>query len=278
MTGTAAGTTGGPGRFDGHRVLLTGAGQGIGEAAARRFAAEGAHVLVTDREPERAARVAAAIVGDGGSAGAYGCDVADDTAVAAAVAHAVDTLGGLDTLVNNAYSCHPDPAPFEDLDPALWYEDIDVTLHGAARCVRAALPHLAAAGTRSSIVNVGSVNAERHFGDHAYSAAKAALASLTRTLAVSCAPRGVRVNLVEPGTVRTAAWTGTGREAALDRVAAHYPLGRVGEPADIAAAITFLASSDAAWITGVTLPVDGGLLVSNLGMRGAMTGADGPRP
>ncbi|MFG3256050.1 SDR family NAD(P)-dependent oxidoreductase [Streptomyces sp. NPDC048172] len=255
-------------RFTGHRVLLTGAGRGIGEATARRFAAEGAAVLVTDREPERAERVAAAITEDGGTAEAYGCDVTDDAAVRAAVAHAAETFGGLDTLVNNAYSCHPDPSAFEDLDSAAWYQDIDVTLHGAARCVRAALPHLAAAGGSASIVTVGSVNAERHFGDHAYSAAKAALASLTRTLAVSCAPRGVRVNLVEPGTIRTPAWSG--REDALSRVAAHYPLGRVGEPTDIAAAITFLASPDAAWITGITLPVDGGLLISNLGMNEAM--------
>ncbi|GAA2086237.1 SDR family NAD(P)-dependent oxidoreductase [Streptomyces albiaxialis] len=263
-------------RFEGHRVLLTGAGRGIGEATARRFAAEGAAVLVTDREPERADRVAAAIRQEGGTAEAYGCDVTDDVAVREAVTRAAETYGGLDTLVNNAYSCHPDPAPFEDLDSALWYQDIDVTLHGAAHCARAALPHLAAAGRTgrgAAIVNVGSVNAERHFGDHAYSAAKAALASLTRTLAVSCAPRGVRVNLVEPGTVRTPAWTD--RAEALDRVAAHYPLGRVGEPTDIAAAIAFLASPDAAWITGVTLPVDGGLLVSNLGMNEAMRAGTG---
>ena len=256
-------------RFDDYSVLITGAGQGIGEATARRFAEEGAHVLVTDRDPARAARVAAAIRDDGGSAEAYGCDVADPVAVDAAVARAVDRFGGLDVLVNNAYASRSDPDRFEEQDDGPWYDIFDVTLHGAHRCIRAALPHLAAADGRGAVVNIGSVNAERYFGGHAYSAAKAALASLTRTLAVQCAPRQVRVNIVEPGTVRTAAWAD--RHDVLDRLRAHYPLGRIGEPADIAAAVAFLASRDAAWITGVTLPVDGGLLVSNLGMQRDMS-------
>jgi meso-butanediol dehydrogenase / (S,S)-butanediol dehydrogenase / diacetyl reductase len=249
-------------RFAGHGVLVTGAGRGIGAATAGRFAAEGARVLVTDVDPERAERTAAAIGGT-----PYVCDVADTASVEAAVSHAVGEFGGLDVLVNNAFSCHPDPERFELYADESWYQDFELTVHGAYRCCRAALPHLAAAGGRGAIVSVGSVNAERHFGNHAYSAAKAALAGLTRTLAVESAPRGVRVNLVEPGTVRTPVWAG--REDLLERAAAHYPLGRVGEPEDVAAAIAFLASADASWITGVTLPVDGGLLVSNLGMNRA---------
>ncbi|BCL25976.1 SDR family NAD(P)-dependent oxidoreductase [Streptomyces aurantiacus] len=256
-------------RFDGYGVLITGAGQGIGEATARRFAAEGASVLVTDRDLPRATRVADAIRASGGTAEPYACDVADRAAVEAAVARAVDSFGGLDVLVNNACACHADPAAFEEYEDGPWYEDFEITLHGAYRCIRAALPHLVAAGGRGAIVNIGSVNAEQHFGAQAYSAAKAALASLTRTLAVESAPRGVRVNLVEPGTVRTNAWDG--RHDALERAAAHYPLGRVGEPDDIASAVAFLASADAAWITGVTLPVDGGLLVSNLAMLRSMS-------
>ncbi|GAA3491267.1 SDR family oxidoreductase [Streptomyces cremeus] len=257
-------------RFGGHGVLITGAGQGIGEATARRFAREGAGVLVTDRDEARARRVAAAIRAEGGSALARACDVVDRTAVEAAVGAAVEAFGRLDVLVNNAYSCHAEPALFEETPDGPWYEDFEVSLHGAFRCVRAALPHLAAAGGRGAVVNIGSVNAERHFGNHAYSAAKAGLASLTRTLAVQCAPRGVRVNVVEPGTVRTRAWEG--RETPLDALPAHYPLGRLGEPEDVAAAVAFLASADASWITGVTLPVDGGLLVSNMAMRRTMDG------
>ncbi|WP_413760101.1 SDR family NAD(P)-dependent oxidoreductase [Streptomyces sp. MMBL 11-3] len=251
-------------RFNDHTVLITAAGQGIGEATAHRFAAEGANVLVTDRDATRAERVADEIRAKGGTAAPHACDVADRAAVEAAVAAAVDSFGGLDVLVNNAYACHTDPPSFEEHEDGPWYEDFEITLHGAYRCIRAALPHLAAAGGRGAVVSIGSVNAEQHFGSHAYSAAKAALASLTRTVAVEVAPRGVRVNLVEPGTVRTDAWDGRGE--ILERVTAHYPLGRVGEPADIASAVAFLASADASWITGVTLPVDGGLLVSNLAM------------
>ncbi len=254
-------------RFPDHRVLITGAGQGIGAATARRFAAEGARVLVTDIDAERAERTAAEVGGT-----PFVLDVADPASVEAAFAHAAAIFGGLDVLVNNAYACHPDPERFEQWQDADWYRDFEVSLHGAYRCCRAALPHLAAAGGRGAIVSVGSVNAERYYGCHAYSAAKAGLASLTRTLAVQAAPRGVRVNLVEPGTVRTPGWDG--RDATLRAAAEHYPLGRVGAPQDIAAAIAFLASPDASWITGVTLPVDGGLLVSNLGMNRAFAASE----
>ncbi|MFI8854487.1 SDR family NAD(P)-dependent oxidoreductase [Streptomyces sp. NPDC053499] len=255
-------------RFDGYGALVTGAGQGIGAAVARRLAEEGARVLVTDRDPERAARAADGIRADGGRAESLGCDVTDGAAVQAAVDRAAEAFGGLEVLVNNAYACHRDPARFEEGEEAPWYEDFEVSLHGAARCARAALPLLTRAPGRGAVVNIGSVNAEQHFGNHAYSAAKAALASLTRTLAVESAPRGVRVNLVEPGTVRTDVWRD--RAQVLEDVREHYPLGRVGEPSDIAAAVAFLASRDAAWITGVSLPVDGGLLVSNLAMNRTM--------
>lgn len=260
------------GRFEGYAALVTGAGRGIGEAVTRRLVAEGARVLVTDLDAGRAERTAASVNAQAGPARsgeavARGCDVGDRSAVEAAVAYAADRFGGLDILVNNAFSCHPDAGLFEDETDEVWQRDLDITLNGAFRCARAALPHLAAAGGRGAVVNVGSVNGEQDFGNHAYSAAKAGLASLTRTLAGRSAERGVRVNLVAPGTVDTGAWEG--REGVLERVVGDYPLGRVGRPDDIAAAVAFLASADAAWITGVTLPVDGGLLISNLGLRRA---------
>ncbi|GES32296.1 SDR family NAD(P)-dependent oxidoreductase [Streptomyces angustmyceticus] len=248
-------------RFEGYSALITGAGRGIGAATAYRLAAEGARVLVTDLDAARAERVAAGIEEAGGTAGAMPCDVGDRAAVDAAVARAVERFGGLDVLVNNAYRCHPDTPLFEDEPEEDWAADLDVTLGGAFRCARAALPHLAAAGGRGAIVNIGSVNGIQDFGNHAYSAAKAGLASLTRTLSGRCAPRGVRVNLVAPGTVDTPSWAG--HEERLRRAAAAYPLGRVGRPEDVAAAVAYLASSDAAWVTGVTLPVDGGVLVAN---------------
>ncbi|WP_327367907.1 SDR family NAD(P)-dependent oxidoreductase [Streptomyces sp. NBC_01217] len=256
-------------RFDGYGVLITGAGQGIGAATARRLASEGARVLVTDLDGDRAARTAAEIRESGATAGSLPCDVGDRAAVEAAVAHAVSAFGSLDVLVNNAYACTPDAPLFEDEPDEVWQRDLDITLTGPYRCARAALPHLAACG-RGAIVNIGSVNGEQDFGNHAYSAAKAGLGSLTRTLAGHAGPRGVRVNLVVPGTIRTDAWAG--RDAELSRVSGLYPLGRVGEPDDIASAVAFLASRDAAWITGTTLRVDGGLTAANYGFRQAVSG------
>ncbi|MFC9301926.1 SDR family NAD(P)-dependent oxidoreductase [Streptomyces albidoflavus] len=258
-------------RFEGYGVLVTGAGQGIGEAVARRLAGEGARVLVTDRDGERARKAAAALRGKGGQARALACDVADRTAVEAAVAYAVESFGGLDVLVNNACSAGQDTPLFEDGSDEVWERDLDITLTGAYRCARAALPHLAAAPDgRGAVVSIGSVNGEQDFGGHAYSAAKAGLAGLTRTLAGHAGPRGVRVNLVAPGTIATPAWAG--REASLEAAAGHYPLGRIGRPEDVAAAVAFLASRDAAWITGITLPVDGGILHSNQGLARVLRG------
>ncbi|MFP8905101.1 SDR family NAD(P)-dependent oxidoreductase [Streptomyces atacamensis] len=261
------------GRLTGYAALVTGAGRGIGAAVCRRLAAEGARVLVTDIDGESAERTAREVAEAGGQACHTVCDVGDDDSVRAAVAHAVERFGGLDVLVNNAYGIHSEPPLFEDISEAEWQRGLDLTLTGAFRCIRAALPHLAAApDRRGAVVCVGSVNGERDFGGHAYSAAKAGLASLTRTLAGHAAPRGVRVNLVAPGTVATQAWEG--RDGLLERAAREYPLGRVGRPEDIAAAVAFLASADASWITGLTLPVDGGLLISNLGLRRALNGEE----
>ncbi|MDG9719504.1 SDR family NAD(P)-dependent oxidoreductase [Streptomyces sp. DH24] len=253
-------------RFAGHGVLVTGAARGIGAATARRFAEEGARVLVTDVDLGAARETAHALREHGLAAEAFPCDVADRASVEAAVARAVEAFGTLDVLVNNAYHCTPDAPRFEDEPDETWARDLDLTLTGAYRCCRAALPYLAASG-RGAIVSIGSVNGVQDFGNHAYSAAKAGLGSLTRTLAGHAAARGVRVNLVVPGTVRTPAWEG--RDAQLEAVRELYPLGRVGEPQDIAAAVAFLASRDAAWITGTSLCVDGGLTAVNAGFRAA---------
>ncbi|KOV92331.1 oxidoreductase [Streptomyces sp. NRRL B-3648] len=223
--------------------------------------------MVADRDLFEAERTAAALRGQGLTAEAVACDVADRTAVEAAVARAVTAFGSLDVLVNSAAHCSPDVPRYEDDPDEAWARDLDITLTGAHRCCRAALPHLAASG-RGAIVSIGSVNGLQDFGNHAYSAAKAGLGSLTRTLAGHAAARGVRVNLVVPGTVRTSAWEG--RDDDLDAVRALYPLGRVGEPEDIAAAVAFLASRDAAWITGTSLVVDGGLTAVHTGFHTAV--------
>ncbi|GAA2273579.1 SDR family NAD(P)-dependent oxidoreductase [Streptomyces atrovirens] len=256
-------------RFAGHGVLITGAARGIGAATAARFAEEGARVLVTDADPDEAERTASALRERGLAADSFACDVTDRATVEAAVVHAVHAFGSLDVLVNNAAHCTQDAPRLEDEPDDQWATDLDVTLTGAYRCCRAALPHLAASG-RGAIVSVGSVNGLQDFGNHAYSAAKAGLISLTRTLAGHAAPRGVRVNLVAPGTIRTRAWAG--RDDDLEAARRLYPLGRVGEPEDIAAAVAFLASRDAAWITGTTLVVDGGITAVNAGFRQALGG------
>ncbi|KOV63986.1 oxidoreductase [Streptomyces sp. MMG1121] len=223
--------------------------------------------MVTDRHLPEAARTAAGLRQQGFAAQALACDVADRTTVEAAVAHTVAEFGSLDVLVNCAAHCTPDVPLFEDDPDEGWARDLDITLSGVHRCCRAALPHLAASG-RGAIVSISSVNGLQDFGNHAYSAAKAGLGSLTRTLAGHAAARGVRVNLVVPGTVRTSAWQG--RDDELDAVRPLYPLGRIGEPEDVAAAVAFLASRDAAWITGTTLVVDGGLTAVNTGFQAAL--------
>ncbi|MEP6797443.1 MAG: SDR family oxidoreductase, partial [Lapillicoccus sp.] len=129
---------------------------------------------------------------------------------------------------------------------------------GTMRCVRAAAPHLLDSTRGPAIVLVSSVNGLADFGDEAYSSAKAALPTLAKNLAVRFGSRGIRVNVVAPGTIRTRVWDA--QPGSLERLMKAYPLGRIGEPEEVAAAIAFLCSSDASWVTGITLPVDGGAL------------------
>ncbi|WP_282692916.1 SDR family NAD(P)-dependent oxidoreductase [Streptomyces sp. CC208A] len=242
-------------RFEGRTALITGAGSGIGAATARRLAAEGARVLVTDVDEESAREVASALP----EARPLHLDITDRESID----RTFRELPALHVLVNNAL------VPFAEDPDENWHRQLDGTLLGAVHCSRAALPHLTATG--GAIVTIGSVNAEASFGDHAYSAAKAALGSFTRTLAAEAAPHGVRVNQINPGTIATPAWSG--KEKGLAALAARaYPLGRVGTPDDIAAAVAFLASPDAAWITGTTLRVDGGLLAVNRHFREILDG------
>ncbi|TDD19292.1 SDR family oxidoreductase [Kribbella turkmenica] len=239
-------------RFEGRVALVTAAAQGIGAAVARRIAAEGGSVVVTDLQEDKVAGVAGEL---GERAIGMRVDVTNRDQVDAAVAAAVERFGRLDVVVNNAGGCIVTSVP-EDATAEEWHRQLDLTLVGAARCIQAALPHLVK--TRGNVVTISSVNGLAAFGNIEYSAAKAGQIAMTVNYAARYGGLGVRFNVVAPGTIRTPNWDK--QPDTLNEFAKMYPLGRVGEPEDIAAAVAFLASDDASWITGHTLAVEGGVL------------------
>ena len=244
-------------RFDGQVAFLSGAAHGIGAATARRLHREGAAVMIADLEVGTAQQLAADL---GDRAAAIACDMTDTAAVDAALAATEERYGRLDQVVTVAGASAPMPA-FDEQTDALWTDLLELNLVGAMRCVRAAVP-LLQRSQAPAVVMVSSVNGLAAFGQEPYGAAKAGLTNLAQNLAVRYGPDGIRVNVVAPGTVRTRNWDH--QPGQLERMRRLYPLGRVGEVEDIAAAVAFLASTDAAWITGVTLPVDGGALAGPL--------------
>jgi len=243
-------------RFGGSIVLITGAAHGIGRACAIRLAAEGARVVLADLDVQAAEEVVRQLPGHGHQAIAL--DVTQQDSVEEAVQAAA--TDGLDVLVNVAGG-DIDHGSFEETGDDVWLQMIELNLVGLVRCCRAAIPHLRRSSGHPAIVNVGSINALTALGSEPYSAAKAGVVSLTANLALTLGPENIRVNAVAPGTIRTRVWHD--QEGGADRLQPLYPLGRVGEPDDVAAAVAFLASTDAAWITGHTLPVDGGYLTNH---------------
>lgn len=244
-------------RFAGKNALITGGASGIGRATCERFAQKGAVVAFLDRNAEAGNATLAELQKSGATAHFFAVDLLDETALEATFAEACNTLGSLHVLVNNAgVSTHEN---LDSLTPEAWRQEVDLNLTAHYCLTRLALPELLK--TRGSIVNVASVNAVQALGNPAYSAAKAGLVSLTQNVAVECGPQGIRCNAVLPGTIETPVHRH--RQAArpdhFERLASWYPLGRVGQPEDVAAAIAFLASEDAAFITGASLMVDGGL-------------------
>ncbi|MBX3707829.1 MAG: SDR family oxidoreductase [Pseudomonadales bacterium] len=241
-------------RFDGIRCIVTGAADGIGRATAERLIAEGAVIVVCDRN--------GAPLDSIGARAALTLDVTDPGAPAALMQAAAEHMGGLDVLVNNAGISAG--APIEALSDELWHRVIGINLDAVFRICRAAIPSLKASG-RGRIVNVGSVmSTHAAAGMGAYTVSKHGIAGLTRTLALELGPFGITANYVQPGAIVT----GITRDVfAADAAFRDFwtnkaAVRRLGQPADIAAAIAFLASADAAFITGHGLLVDGGALQS----------------
>src|ERR1700693_442817 len=232
---------------------------------AQRFAAEGAKVAVVDWLGDRADAVAAEISEAGGQAAAIHADVSVAKDVDAMVATVGSRLGPVDVLVNNAAIADGDDVL--QIDDVTWDRDVAVVLKSQFLCSKAVLPSMIER-RGGSIVNIASVNGISALGNEAYSAAKAGVINLTQGIAVRYGAHGVRCNAIAPGTIRTPIWQERiDRDPVVfERLVKWYPLGRIGEPADVANAALFLASDEASWITGTVLVVDGGLLAGSFRM------------
>lgn len=251
-------------RFEGRVAIVTGGGQGIGGATARRLAADGARVLVVDVDEQLARATVERIRGTGGEAEALHSDVGTEDGVRQMVERAVGRWGKLHILVNNAFGgVGGGKVEATRVSEQDWDRAMDVGLKAMFRAARYAVPHLRTVGS-ASIVNLSSVHgllAEP--GSLVYETLKAGVLGLTRQLATEYGPEGVRVNAICPGHIVTERMAERWREhpEALQFFAEQYPLRKTGTPDDIANAIAFLCSDEAAFITGHALVVDGGLTI-----------------
>jgi NAD(P)-dependent dehydrogenase (short-subunit alcohol dehydrogenase family) len=273
-------------RFSQKVVIVTGAGNGIGREIAQSFAAEGAHVVVADINPAAGARVANELVAARGQALAIATDVADEAQVEQLVATVGERLGQIDVLVNNAgVVAHK---LLLEMDRADWDRQLAVQLTGPFLMSKHAARLMIDRGTAGKIVNISSVSALMgRVKGGAHCASKAGLTLLTKVLAMELGQYGITVNAVAPGLIETQAQK---EEMNLssdyqNRYLQELPLGRVGQPSDIAKMVLFLASPDADWISGQLHIVDGGLMAGHLSFQGVHdftmlygTGLGAPEP
>ncbi len=249
---------------DGKTMLVTGGGIGIGRAAARGFARAGYHVVVTDVLEAEGRAVVAEICASGGSAAFMAMDVRSTARVDEVIAAVNAARGAIDTLVLNAGIAHK--VPLEALDDTRWDHTLDIDLKGMFRVARAALPAMRHRRAGSIVCLTSLMGMAWGWRDHVhYSAAKSGVIGLMRGLAAEVAADGVRVNAVSPGYVRTAQLLSEEHSLGVlgaEQAGARVPLGRIGEPEDIADVILFLASASARYITGQVIVADGGLAIS----------------
>lgn len=251
------------GRLAGRSALVTGAAAGIGRAIAQAFVEEGADVALLDRDAKRLGEAEQALAGSGRTIFGIACDLADAQAAQDAVARAIAGLGKLDTLVNNAGML----APGDLLD--LSVEDFDrvlaVNLRAPFVVGQAAARHMVEGGLKGAIINMSSVNAVLAIpAQLAYVTSKGGINQLTKTMALALAPHGIRVNAIGPGSIMTDILKGVmDSEEARRNILARTPLGRIGDPAEVARVAVFLASDEASYLTGQTIYPDGGRLALN---------------
>ena len=244
------------GQLEGKVAVITGAARGQGAAEARLFVERGARVLLTDVLVDEGKALADEL---GEAARFMAHDVSDEAQWSAVVEAATSTWGALNVLVNNAGILYT--KPIVDENPADFRALLDINLVGPLLGMRAVIEPMTAAGG-GSIVNISSMAGLRGFADHAaYGSAKWALRGLTKVAAVELGPRKIRVNSIHPGAINTAMLPvpeGLSNEE-LDQMFSYVPLGRIGQPEDIAGVVAFLASDDAGYMTGAELAIDGGL-------------------
>lgn len=247
------------GRFAGKRVLVTGGTSGIGRATALAFAGQGARVVISGRNPDRGAQVAAEAHDLSGEITFLAADVTDPEAVTRLVETAAEGLGGLDIAFNNA-GFQERRAPLHEQSAATYDSVFDTNLRAVCIAMQAEI-RIMLAGGGGVVVNNGSVSGLRNPnpGLALYCASKAALLSLTRSAAMEYAPQGIRINAVSPGRVETPMMQAAG-VGDMAKVAAGLPARRVGQPEEVAAAVLWIASGEASFVFGHNLCVDGGFL------------------
>ncbi|MGN6031966.1 MAG: SDR family NAD(P)-dependent oxidoreductase [Thermomicrobiales bacterium] len=261
----------------GRVAFITGGGSGIGRAIAHRFTAEGVTIAIADWNLAGAEETVAQLEAAGGEALAIQADVRKGADIQAAVDAAVARFGQVDILVSNAGLS--DGLEILTTEERRWDRNFDIIVKGAYHCLHAILPGMIARG-EGVVLTIGSVNGLHGIGEHAYSAAKAALVSLTQNVAVRYGQDGIRANCICPGSIKTPIWDHQLETDphAFDNLLRWYPLGRVGTPEDVANAAWFLCSDEASWISGVTLNVDGGLMAGNHPFSEDLSGKRQTRP